>query len=39
MIVLRDKYEGIFLHSFSQDDLKLIQEQLPVEFNKYFEDK
>jgi len=36
MIILRDKYEGVFLHSFTQDDLKLIKEQKPKEFNKYF---
>ncbi len=39
MIQLRDKYEGILLHSFSQNDLKLIKEQKPDYFNTYFIEK
>ena len=36
MIVLRDKYKDVFFHNFSQDNLQLIKEQIPKEFNKHF---
>jgi hypothetical protein len=36
MIVLKDKYDGVFLHSLSQEHLGIIKEQIPNIFDKYF---
>jgi len=36
MIVLKDKYKQTFKHSLNQEQLRLLKEQKPNYYNKYF---